>query len=106
MRKLLAVAALCLCTLGIVSAKSYSITLSNETKAGAVELKPGDYTVKVEGNNAIFTSTGGEKAGSVPVKIESTDKKFDNTSIITTKNGDTDEIKEIDLGGSKTKLSL
>ncbi len=106
MRKLLAVAALSLCTLGVVSAKSYSISLSNETKAGNVELKPGDYTVKVDGTNAVFTSSNGEKAGSVPVKIESTDKKFDNTSIITTKNGNTDEIKEIDLGGSKTKLSL
>jgi hypothetical protein len=106
MRKLLATAALCLFTLGIVSAKSYSITLPSETKAGAVDLKPGDYTVKIEGNNAVFTNSNGDKSASVPVKVESSDRKFENTSVITTKTGDTDEIKEIDLGGSKTKLSL
>lgn len=86
-------------SVGIVSAKSYSFTLTSPTKAGTTVLKPGDYEVNVKGDQAVITNEGG-KSVSVPVKVEQNDKKYDATAVDT--NSDT--IKEIHLGGSATTL--
>lgn len=88
-------------TIGIASAKSYYFTLAAPAKAGTTVLKPGDYEVNVKGTQAVFTNDGG-KAISVPVKVAQSDKKFDNTSVDTSN----DMIREIDLGGSTTKLTF
>ena len=106
MRQLLLTGVLCLSTLGILSAKSYSITLTNPTQAGDVQLKPGDYKVKLEGANAVFTDVDRNKSFSVPVKVENSDDKFSDTAVITKNDGGVDRIQEIDLGGSHTKLEL
>jgi hypothetical protein len=88
-------------SIGIASAKSYYFTLSAPTKAGATTLKPGDYEVDVKGTQAVFRDNGG-KSVSIPVKVEQSDKKFDNTAVETS----SDTIQEIDLGGSTTKLTF
>jgi hypothetical protein len=88
-------------TIGIASAKSYYFTLTAPAKAGVTVLKPGDYEVNVKGTQAVFTNNGG-KSITVPVKVEQSDKKFDSTSVDT--NNET--IREIDLGGSTTKLTF
>jgi hypothetical protein len=107
MKKLLAVAALTLSTLTFVSAKSYNITLSSPSKAGSVQLKPGRYKLTVEGGSATFTEqTNSQKTYTTPVKVQEGDKKFDDTRIISSKDGDVEKINEIDLGGSKTKLGF
>ena len=106
MKKFLVVAALALSSLTVVSAKTYDIVLSNPTKVGSVQLKPGQYKLKVEGANAVFTDATSSKSVSTPVKVETGDKKFDDTRVQSVKDGDTDRINEIDLGGSKTKLGF
>jgi hypothetical protein len=106
MRKFMVVAVLAFSSLTIVSAKSYDIVLSGPTKAGSVQLKPGQYTLKVNGSSAIFTDVKTSKSYTTPVKVETTDKKFPDTRVQSTKQGDTDAIDEIDLGGSKTKLGF
>ena len=68
-------------------------------------MKSGEYDVKVQGSQAVFTSDLNGKSFTVPVKIEQSDKKFESTSVIITKNG-VDSIQEIDLGGSATKLEF
>ncbi len=106
MKKFVAIAALAVSTLVVASAKSYNVYLSNATKAGAVELKPGDYKIKVEGSNVVFTDTNSQKSYTMPAKIETTEQKFDQTRVETTKQGDADVLQEIDLGGSNTKLEF
>jgi hypothetical protein len=106
MKQLVAIAALAVCTLGVASAKTYDVYLSNQTKAGAIQLKPGDYKLKVEGSNAVFTDTNSLKSYTTPAKIETTERKFDQTRVETTKQGNSDVLQEIDLGGSKTKLEF
>jgi hypothetical protein len=106
MKKFLVVAGLALASLTVVNAKTYDIVLSSKTKAGSVELKPGQYKLKIEGNNAIFTDTSKGKSFTTPVKVETGDKKFDDTRVQSVKDGDADKINEIDLGGSKTKLGF
>jgi hypothetical protein len=106
MKKLLAVGVLALSSMCILSAKTYELTLTSPTKAGSVQLKPGQYKLKIEGANAIFTDMNSSKSFTTPVKVVETDKKFDDTKVQSTKDGDTDRIEEIDLGGSKTKLGF
>jgi len=106
MRKFLVVAALAVSSLTIVNAKTYEIILSGPTKAGNVELKAGQYKLKVDGANAIFTDINTAKSFTTPVKVQTGEKKFDDTKVQTTKDGNLDKIEEIDLGGSKTKLGF
>jgi len=106
MKKFMVVAALALSSLTIVSAKTYEIILSGPTKAGNITLKPGQYQLKVNGSNAVFTEVNGSKSFTTPVKVETGDKKFNDTRVQSSKDGDTDKIEEIDLGGSKTKLGF
>jgi hypothetical protein len=106
MKKFLVVAGLALSSLTVLSAKTYDIVLSNKTKAGSLELKPGQYKLRVEGNSAIFTDASKGTSFTTPVKVETGDKKFDDTRVQSTKDGDAEKINEIDLGGSKTKLGF
>src|SRR3954470_24169002 len=106
MKKFLVVATLAFASLTVVSAKTYEITLSNPTKVGSVQLKPGQYKLKVDGANAVFTDINSSKSFTTPVKVENGDKKFDDTRVQSVKDGAGDKINEIDLGGSKTKLGF
>jgi hypothetical protein len=106
MKKFFLAGVLSLASLTIVSAKSYEIVLSAPTKAGNVQLKAGQYTLKVQGTNAIFTDVETAKSYTTPVKVENGTTKYDETKIQSSKQGDTDQIQEIDLGGSKTKLGF
>jgi hypothetical protein len=105
-KSLLMVGALTLSSLGIASAKSYDIVLSAPARAGATELKPGDYKLKIEGSQAVFTGAENAKSVSVPVKVENSDKKFNNTVVESTNQDGMDNIHAIDLGGSNTRLNL
>ena len=106
MKKLLSIGVLTLLSLSILCAKTYTITIISPTKAGSAQLKPGDYKVKVEGSNAVFTEVNSSKSVTTPVKVENGDKKYDDTRVQITKDGGTDRLDDIELGGSKTKLEF
>jgi hypothetical protein len=106
MKKLFLVAALAVCSLSIAAAKSYDILLTSPTMAGSVELKAGEYRLKIDGANAVFTNVESSKSFTTPVKVENADQKFDQTKVQTTKDGNEDRLQEIDLGGSHTKLGF
>ena len=97
MKKLCVIGVLTLSSLCVLSAKTYEITVVHTSHVGNIELKPGQYTVKVQGANAIFTDTN-DKTFTAPVKVEASDKKFGDTQVQSSKDGDTDKIEEIDLG--------
>ena len=71
---------------------------------GSAQLPAGEYTLKVDGSNAVFTNVESNKSVTTPVKIESADKKFAVTSVETNQEGDAQHIKDIQLGGSTTSL--
>jgi hypothetical protein len=103
-KSLLIVGALGLSSFAFAGTKSYDIILSSPTMAGTTELKPGDYKLKVEGSQAVFTQNS--KSWTAPVKIENSDKKFEQTTIESSSKGDMDTIQAIDLGGSNIKLEF
>ena len=103
-KSLLLIATLALA--GVANAKSYDITLSAPAKAGSVQLAAGEYSLKVQGSNAIFTNQQTGKSFTAAVKAETADKKFNATALIyDTKDGD-NHIMSVELGGSTTRLEL
>jgi len=106
MKSLILTGVLAFSTLAIAGVKTYDFTLSNPAKAGNVQLRAGDYKVKVEGSNAVFTNMDTSEKFTVAVKIEKTGKKHDYTAVESNKQNGTDTIKAIELGGSSETLAF
>ncbi len=97
---------LALAAVPLASAKSYSFTLDTTAKAGALQLAPGAYSVKLQGNTAILTSNDTGKRFTVPVTVKKADKKFSYTAVETTTADGADHVNAIDLGGSNVQLDF
>lgn len=85
--------------------KTYDITISKTAKAGAVELAPGQYQLKVEGTTATFIDSR-HKSFTTPVKLESVTKKFQYTSVDSSEGAAREIVHSITLGGSTTKVDF
>jgi hypothetical protein len=105
LRSLVIVGALALSSAVLASAKTYDITLPAATKAGAVELQPGQYKVKIEGSQAVFTDDH-NKSFTVPATMENGDRKFNYTSVETADHDGTNTMQAIEIGDSKTRVKL
>ena len=98
---LLSLSALC-----FAGSKSYDVTFASPSTVGNVVLAAGQYTVKVEGGNAVFTPFHSNKSFTAPVKLGTSPKKFKFTAVDATKDGNTEHINAIELGGSNTRLDF
>src|SRR5262245_37535576 len=76
---------LSLSTLCFAGQKSFTIILDKVTNVGTIKLTPGEYKVKVDGANAVFTNSN-YKSVSTAVKVETADKKFKETAVDTVKS--------------------
>jgi hypothetical protein len=90
----------------IASAKTYDIVLSGAASAGKLQLKAGEYSLKVEGNQAIFTDVQSGKKFSAPVTLQNAPNKFNVTAVDTTGQTGSEKIQKIELGGSTTQLDF
>jgi hypothetical protein len=85
--------------------KSYDVILAALATVSGVKLAAGEYKVKVEGANAVFTDSK-SKSVSAPVKVDNGTKKFSYTSVDATKDGTVDKVNAIEFGGSTTRLEF
>jgi len=92
--------------LSIASAKSYTVSFTSRVTVGTAQLPAGQYSLKVDGSNAVFTNVDSNKSVTTPVKIENVDKKYGTTLVETTQQGNATRIEDIQLGGSTTKLEF
>lgn len=92
-------------SIAFAGTKSYDVTFSRAAKAGATELAPGTYTLKVEGATATFTDSH-HKTFTTPVKLESAPKKFQYTAVDSSASGAKDTVHSISLAGSTTKVDF
>jgi hypothetical protein len=83
-------------------AATYHVTLLKPTVISGQELKPGDYKLEVNSETAVLSR--GKQSVEAKVKTESTDKKYNSTTVKYSKDGDKYKLEEICIGGSKTKL--
>ena len=105
-KNFIASGALLLSLVAIGSAKSWEVVVDSNTKAGSVMLPAGTYSVKLNNNQAQFTSDSGKKF-TVPVKLDNgATKKYDATEVKTAKDGGTTIIQSIDLSGTTEELQF
>ena len=97
-------AVLCLSSVGLVHARSHSVILSEPAMAGSIQLPPGTYEVKLEGNNAVMKNVDKDKTFTVPVTVASEPTKNEQTALLTGQQGGESHIQAIEIGGSHTKL--
>ena len=103
---ILFVSALLLVLIGPARAdKSYRVTVSNVSKAGSVELQPGDYHLVLDNAKGRFRELKSGKEFDVEAKIDdSAVEKFEQTAVHSRQGEGTMLISEIRLGGTKTKV--
>lgn len=101
MHKRLAVIALL--GISLASAKSYTITLSDACQAGGAQLKPGQYTLKLDGPKVVLVDSRGNSIETT-AKIETADRKFDRTTMVISRAGGAARLQSIALAGSKSKV--
>jgi len=97
---------LSLSTLAFAGPKSFTVVFDKTATVGSVTLVPGEYKVKVDGTNAVFTNKSNFKSVSTAVKVEAGEKKFKDTAIDTLKNGSGETVQSITIGGTTTKLEF
>lgn len=90
--------------LALAGTKSYTITLYQPSVIGNTELKAGSYKVDVLDQKAVIHN--GKTTSEVPVKVETNDSKYADTSVRFNTDGGKYRVQEIHLGGTKTKLVL
>ena len=100
------VAVLALSVAAFAATKSYDVKLASTAQFGGVQLKAGEYKVKVDGANATFTTAGTNKGVTVPVKVEAGQMKYQFTAVETSGAAGSERIDAIQLGGTKTKIEF
>lgn len=106
MKSLLTAGSLTLISLGVASAKSYDITLSDPVKAGEKQLNAGNYHLRIDGDQATFINTYNNKSVAVPVKLEHSGKKYSQTSVKTVTKDGVESLSQISLEGSDTIVDI
>jgi hypothetical protein len=96
-------AVIALLGVSLASAKSYTITLSNPCQAGGAQLKPGQYTLKLDGPKVVLVDSKG-KSIETNARIETADRKFDQTAMVISTADGTARLQSIMLAGSKSKV--
>ena len=90
----------------LASAKTYEITLNSPSKAGNIELKRGRYGVAVDASKVRFVEAGSGKSMETTGTVVSSEKKFKNTMVNTKEVNGTNQISDIELGGTNTKIQF
>ena len=96
---------LSLSSLCFAGQKSYDVIFSSPASVSGVQLPAGEYKVKVDGANAVFTDHN-YKSISAPAKVENGAKKYSYTAVDATKDGAVDKVNAIEFGGSTTRLDF
>lgn len=92
----------CLLTVAAANAASYSLTFFQPSIVNGTELKPGDYRMEIKDQTVVIKK--GRQTIEAPVKVETADSKFSNTTV-RYQNGDGKyRVEEIRVGGTKIRL--
>jgi hypothetical protein len=103
MKKSFFASALLFAALCAASTKQYTVTFVTPVQVGSVKLAPGEYKVKVDGANAVFTDSH-KKSFTAPAKVEKVDKKSPFTAAETKEVNGSEQLNIIDIDGADFKL--
>ena len=85
---------------------NYKVTLFHPALLSGTEFREGECILTVNFVDSKATLTQGKLSVVVPAKIESVDEKFDTTAVRYTRNGEKQIIGTIEIGGTRTKVTL
>ena len=83
------------------AASSYQVTLYKATTINGTQLKPGSVKVDLQGDKVVIKQ--GKTSVESNVTVQNGERKFEASSV-TYNAGATDQVQEIRLGGTATKL--
>ena len=83
--------------------KTYTFSISNEAIAGNTQLKPGEYHIKLDGAQVVLTDKSGLRIDTTAT-VETAERKFAATAVLTSKESGGDRILSIELGGSSNRV--
>lgn len=86
--------------------KSYRITLSDSLKVGSAQLQPGEYKLVVDAPKVRFTELKTGESVELEAIVENVDRKFSDTAVHSQRVDGVSQLKEIRIGGSKTKIAF
>ena len=86
------------------AATTYHVTLLKPSVIAGKELKPGDYKVEVDNDKVVISH--GKTSVEAKVKTETADKKYDTNTVKYVIDGEKYKMREIGIGGTKTKLVI
>jgi hypothetical protein len=87
--------------------KSYPVKVTDAAKAGSIQLQPGDYELVLDNSRVLFRELKTGKEFEVDAKIdESAAKKYASTALHSSRVDGAMLITEIELGGTKTKVTF
>jgi hypothetical protein len=84
------------------AAGNYRITLNQPSVVNGNQLKAGEYRLNV--TESKVTIANGKDSVEIPAKVENNETKFETTAIRYTEEGGKQNITEIRIGGTKTKV--
>jgi hypothetical protein len=85
----------------VASAATYNVTLFQDSKVNGKSLKPGEYRLEVKDNAVVLKNK--KDVTEAAARTETSAKKFSDTSVL---YNNKDEVTEIRLGGTTTKIIL
>jgi hypothetical protein len=88
--------------LAVASAKTYSVTLFQDSVLAGTELKAGDYRLDLTDSKIVVKS--GKQVVESAVKVEKGESKYSSTSVRYANGDGKYRIQEIRLGGTNLKL--
>ncbi len=88
--------------LAVASAKTYSVTLFQDSVLAGTELKAGDYRIDLTDSKIVVKS--GKRVAESTVKVEKGDTKYSATTVRYANGDGKFRIQEIRLGGTNLKL--
>lgn len=84
-----------------MAASSYQVTLYKATTINGTQLKPGPVKVELQGDKVVIKQ--GKTSVESNVTVQNGERKYDASSV-TYNAAATDQVQEIRLGGTATKL--
>lgn len=90
--------------LSMASAKSYTVETFLPLVLAGTELKPGEYTLDLNGGSIVVRR--GKVKVEANVRVETNGAKSKSTKFVCDEAGGKCQVKEIHLGGTDTKLVL
>jgi hypothetical protein len=85
------------------ASSSYRVNLLQPSVINGHELQPGEYRIELKDNKAIVNK-GKKTVAESQVKVETSDTKFNSTSVRYTNGDGKYKVQEIRLGGTNTRL--